>query len=396
VGGGGRLSASEDRILRRDWALFTGQTFLFFFGFAIYNGVFQNFLRDEMRAGPLALGGLESLREVPGLLTALTAGTLVALAEARLGAFGLLTGAIGIALSGFMPGYWGLVAVSVGWSVGFHLYLAVAPAITLALAKGEEGGRHLGRMTAVGSSATLAALAVAWLAARFLGKPAYSVYFVTGGACIAGAALLCSRLSAHSGGGPREPLVYRREYGLYYLLTFLEGCRRQIFAIFASFALILVYGVPVERMLLLQFVNAALIAVTAPHIGRLIDRRGERGPLTFYAVSLIVVFAGYAVSTNVTLLVALFLLDNVLFTFGNGLTTYLHRIVRPGELTPCLSMGLTMNHIAAVSVPVLGAWLWQSSADYRLPFWVGSGIAVVALFATQRLPKGPAQPEIAR
>src|SRR5688572_30431697 len=131
--------------LRRDWVLLTLLTFLFGFGFAIYSGVFQNFLRDEMHSGPLQLGQLESLREIPGFLAALTTGTLVALAESRVAALGLLITAVGIGATGAVSGYWTLVAVTVFWSVGFHLWASVAPAITLALARGQEGGRHLGR-----------------------------------------------------------------------------------------------------------------------------------------------------------------------------------------------------------------------------------------------------------
>jgi MFS-type transporter involved in bile tolerance (Atg22 family) len=98
-------------------------------------------------------------------------------------------------------------------------------------------------------------------------------------------------------------------------------------------------------MLTLQLVNAVLIALTAPHIGKLVDRKGERGPLTFYSIGLIVVFLGYATTRTVEALYALFLLDNVLFSFGVGFTTYLNRIVRKGELTPCVAMGTTMNHM---------------------------------------------------
>jgi len=143
-------------------------------------------------------------------------------------------------------------------------------------------------------------------------------------------------------------------------------------------------------MLALQFVNAILIAITAPRIGRLIDRSGERGPLTFYSIGLIAVFLGYACFENVGALYTLFLLDNVLFSFGVGFTTYLHRIVRPNELTPCVSMGVTMNHIAAVTVPVGGAWLWERFHNYHIPFWVGVAVAAVSLIATRWLPTGPA------
>jgi hypothetical protein len=116
---------------------------------------------------------------------------------------------------------------------------------------------------------------------------------------------------------------------------------------------------------------------------------GERGPLSFYAIGLIVVFLGYALWENVWALYALFLIDNVLFSFGVGFTTYLHRIVRKGELTPCLAMGTTMNHIAAVTVPVGGALLWKATGNYQVPFWVGVAIAAVALITTRRLPVGP-------
>jgi MFS family permease len=381
-------SWAVEEAIRRDWRTFTLLTFLFMFGFAIYNGVFQNFLRDTHHAGPLHLGALESLREVPGLLAALTAGTLVALAESRVAGLGLLVTGLGIAGTGLMPSYAALIVISVFWSIGFHLYITVSPAITLTLARGRESGRHLGRMTSVGSMATLIGLGAAFGAARLFSHLPYNVFFFTAGACILAASLLCMRLSAHAQGAPRARLIFRREYGLFYLLTFLEGCRRQIFGIFASFALILVYKVPLSAMLALQFANAVLIALTAPRIGRVIDRYGERNPLIFYSVALIVVFLGYATFQTVGALYALFLIDYVLFSFGMGFTTYLHRIVREGELTPCLAMGTTMNHIAAVTVPVGGALLWTYTQNYQLPFWMGVGIATVSLLATFFLPKG--------
>jgi MFS family permease len=386
------IIGSKAAALRRDWMLFTALNFLFAFGFAVYSGVFQNFLRDVMHSGPLQLGQLESLREIPGFLAALMAGTLVALAESRVAALGLLIAAVGIGVTGAVPSYAALIAVTIFWSVGFHLWVSVSPAITLALAQGQEGGRHLGRMAAVGSTATLSALGFAWVLTQFVPKHVYTPYFYIGGACILGAALLCGRLSTHTTGAPRARVIVRREYSLFYLLTFLEGCRRQIFSIFASFALILVYKVPLSSMLALQFINAILISFTAPAIGRLVDRRGERAPLTFYSIALIVVFLGYATFQNVGALYALFLIDNVLFSFGVGFTTYLHRIARRNELTPCLAMGVTMNHIAAVTVPVSGAWLWQRYHNYQLPFWVGVAIAAVALVATRWLPQGAATP----
>lgn len=379
---------NSEATLRRDWQAFTALVFLFSFGFAIYGGVFQNFLRDVLHADPIGLGGLESIREIPGLLAAITTGTLVALAESRVAALGLAITGVGIAATGFAGSFAPLIGITVFWSIGFHLYATMQSAITLTLAKGSEGGRHLGRIGAVGSTATIVGLGLALGMSRWLGPKVYVPAFIIAGVSIFASAILCSTLSAHAEGGKRQSIILRKEYGLFYLLTFLEGCRRQIFSIFASFALILVYHIPVTTMLVIQFVNALMIAATAPAIGKLVDRVGERGPLTFYSVGLIAVFVGYATIPSAGALIALFLLDNVLFSFGVGFTTYLHRIVRPNELTPCLAMGVTMNHIAAVTVPIGGAILWKTSGNYQLPFWVGVGIAIVALITTRWLPVG--------
>ncbi|CEK15243.1 Major Facilitator Superfamily transporter [Chthonomonas calidirosea] len=392
-------ASNHQQALRRDWTLFLVSTFLFSFGFAVYSGDFQNFLRDHLGANPLMLGGLESLREIPGLLAALMAGTLAMLPETRIASLGLLIMGIGIGFSGTISSYWLLVAITVFWSIGFHSYSPVSSSIALALAEGKEGGRHLSRMTAIRNAATVAALIVAWLVAvvsaqmglrPIAGKTPSSVYLISfafAGSCICLAGLLCIRIS-HRGStkGSRARLLIRRKYSLYYLLSFLDGCRRQIFSIFASFALVLVYKVPLEKMLSIQFINAVLIILLAPLIGREIDKRGERGPLTFYSIGLIVVFLGYATIRTVNALVALFLIDNVLFSFGVGFTTYLNRIAEPNEITPCLSMGVTMNHIAAVTVPVGGAWLWTHYHNYQLPFWVGVVIATISLGATRWLP----------
>ena len=372
---------------KRDWQTFIIINFLFAFGFGVYMGVFQNFLRDSFGDNPLRLGLLESLREIPGLLAALMAGTLVALAESRIAGLGLLITAIGVGLSGNMSGYNNLVMITVFWSIGFHLWAPVSSAITLNLSKGLGSGKQLGKISAVGATANLVALGFATLMSKLPYKIPYEAYFWISGVCIGVGALLCMKLTVHSDREPRARLIIRKEYNLFYLLTFLDGCRRQIFSIFASYTLIAVYHIPLSTMLILQFVSAALTSLTAPAIGKLIDRVGERKPLIFYSSALIVIFLGYASFKIPGVLATLFLIDRIVFSFSVGFTTYLHRIVRPNELTPCLSMGVTMNHIAAVTVPVGGAWLWHHYHLYQIPFWIGIAVAIVSLFATFRLPE---------
>lgn len=366
----------------RDWRLFEAATFCYAFGFAVYNGLFQNFFREILHGEPNQLGVLESLREVPGLLTAFTAGTLAMVAETRIGSLALLISAAGIAATGYTPSYWPLVAVTVFWSVGMHLWFSLSPAITLALAGGKEGGRHLGRMAGIGAVAVLVGLAATRAAKPYV---SYRALFLAAGLLIFVAGALASFISRSKRptDGPR--LLVRREYSLYYWLTFLEGCRRQIFGTFAPFVLIVVYHTRVETMLTLALVNAAVSTVAAPAIGRWIDRLGERRMLSLYYVLLIGVFAGYAVIPRVHALYGLYMLDNLLFGFAIAITTYVNGIVRAGEMTPTLTMGTTMNHVAAVVVPVTGGVLWRSLGDFRIPFWIGIGLVVLSLDAARRI-----------
>ncbi|NLI00646.1 MAG: MFS transporter [Chthonomonadales bacterium] len=368
---------------QRDWRLFGAATFCYAFGFAVYNGLFQNFFREVLHGGPGQLGMLESLREVPGLLTAFTAGTLALIAETRIGSLALLISALGIAATGYATAYWPLVAITVFWSIGMHLWFSLSPAITLALADGKEGGRHLGRMAGIGAVAVLVGLAVTRAVKPYV---AYRDLFVAAGTLIFIAGVCASFLSRRQRPKDRPRLLLRREYNLFYWLTFLEGCRRQIFGTFAPFVLIVVYGAKVETMLTLALVNAAVSTFAAPVIGRWIDRLGERTMLTFYYVVLIAVFAGYAIVPMVGVLYAFYMVDNLLFAFAIGITTYLNGIIRPDEMTPTLTMGTTMNHVAAVIVPVTGGVLWKTVGDFRIPFWIGIGVVLLSLAAARRIP----------
>jgi hypothetical protein len=74
----------------------------------------------------------------PRFLTAIMTGTLVALAESRVAGLGLIIAELALASPGQMPSFATLVAITVFWSIGFHLYASMAPVITLTLAKGQE------------------------------------------------------------------------------------------------------------------------------------------------------------------------------------------------------------------------------------------------------------------
>lgn len=332
---------------------------------------------------PRQLGLLESLREVPGFLTAFVAGALVAMAEPRLAAWSLLVAGVGLAATARAHSFEALVACSVFWSVGLHLWLALSPVLVMRLSKQLGEGRGLGLMTRVGSVATLSALGMVALLA---GRISYEGFFLLAGAVMALGGLLCGGVRPGEGDGARLKWVFRRRYLLYYGLTLLEGARRQLFQTFAVFTLTREFQTPVQVIARLMLVNTVLTILAAPRVGIWMDRVGERRMLTWYYLGLAAICVGYAVAPAAWMLYSFYIADSLLMTFSIGLTTYLRRICPPEELTPSVAMGVTVNHVAAVLVPITGGLIWQAWG-YQRTFMAGVLVALVAVALARRIPE---------
>ena len=369
--------------IERDWKLFETAVFLFAFGFAIYTVVFVNYISNILLLGPTRMGLLETFREIPGLLAVGLAGIAASYMETKVGAVCLILSAVGVAATGLAHSFIPLVIVTVFWSIFMHQWFTTSSAIPIALASGKESGRHLGRMGKIGAFATIFAfLSVRLITFLLHNYVPFEAYFLAAGAFILAGGLMLTPISAHASTTNRPRLLYRKEYRTYYWLTFLEGCRRQIFTTFAIFALVYQYRAPEQHIALLMLFNAVATFYVAAPAGKLVDRWGEKKTMTLYYIGIALAFTGYAVTKSVSALMILYVIDNMLFSLGVSITTYLNRITRPGELMPSLSMGQTMNHIAAVIIPVTGGLLW-SKFGYHAPFWAGVAAALVSLFITR-------------
>jgi predicted MFS family arabinose efflux permease len=183
----------------------------------------------------------------------------------------------------------------------------------------------------------------------------------------------------------RPRLIFRRRYRLYYLLTFLEGWRKQICIAFAGYLLVKQYHTPLSTMLGLWLLTQVLGWWLAPRIGRWIDRVGERRALVLYYAGMAGLFSGYGFIEHRLLLYGLFVMDTVLFAFTMAQTTYLNRIAPPEEHTATLSMGVAMNHVASVTMPLAGGLLWDH-AGYRWAFLTGVAAALLSVGVSLRLP----------
>lgn len=346
-------------------------------------GLNSNFVADEMLLSGLDQGILETCRESCGIFALGLLAMLATVSEPLIGAAMLALLGVGLSAYCFVPNFTWLIIASLVWSQGFHVWVPLPGSMTLALAEPGRAGYRLGQIQsagAIGSAAGLA-IALALVGSGVSGlRPLYLL--AGGGALLAGVACLkipCKKKA------DRPRLIFRKRYGLYYLLAFLEGWRKQICIAFAGYLLVKQYHTSLRVMLALWLLAQVLGWFLAPRIGRWIDLVGERRALVSYYTGMAVLFSGYGFIENRSLLYALFVLDTVLFAFTMAQTTYVNRIVPPSEHTATLSMGVAMNHIASVLMPLAGGLLWKF-AGYRWAFMTGVAAALLSVIASLYLP----------
>jgi len=349
---------------------------------AFQMGLNTNFLVEEIGVSGFEQGLLEAVRESCGVVAFGVLAILAGFAEPLVGAAMLLLLAGGLAAYAGVHSYWVVVLLSVVWSQGLHVWMPLPQSMTLALAEPGRTGHRLGQIGAAGSAGWGLGLGAALLLG-YLGVSMRPMYLVAGGAAALGAAACLGIDRQVKTPGPR--LVFSRRYRLYYLLCFLEGWRKQIFICFAGFLLVKVHAVKLPVILGLFAVVQVISFFAAPRVGRLIDRLGERRILVVYFATLIAVFLGYALIPNLYVLYALFVVDGVVWTLAMALTTYVNRIAPPSEHTPTLSMGVAMNHVAAVAMPLAGGVLWRY--NYRWTFALGALAAAISIAVALRVPK---------
>jgi hypothetical protein len=228
-------------------------------------------------------------------------------------------------------------------------------------------------------------------------QPSYVTVFMVAGIVTAGLTLAAwLAFPRFQGSVPQNKgFVLRRRYGLYYALTFMSGARRQIFMAFGGFLLVERFGYDVAATATLLLATYGINTFMGPMLGRLVGRVGERATIQLENVSLIVVFVGYALASHghfagwgVFVAGALFIVDGVFFTLTLAQRTYFQKIADPADIAPTSAVAFTINHIAAVFLPVTFGLLWIR--DPAIVFYIGAAVATVSLSLAFLVPRHPA------
>ena len=363
----------------RDFALLAVAVFLVGIFFGVQITLFNNFIVDRLGIEAHHLGYVESLREMPGFLNVLFIALMIRLAPSLVGSLALLIMGLGIMAYARVGSVETLALYSVIWSLGFHCWMPLQQAMALTFSPAGRKGRWLGQLSSVNGIACILSIGLCMLLLRYL---RYEGLFVLAGLAVIGGGAAILFTTRRRPRVQEKGFVLKRRYRLYYLLNFLQGCRRQLFTTFAIFALVKVHGMPIQITMILVFINQILVTLTAPLMGRLVDRYGERRMLSLSFIGLTFVFLGYALVRHRPSLYVLYCIDNLIFFGGIALTTYMHKIASEEDLKPTLSMGVTMDHTAAVVAPLVGGLTWHFFG-YQVIFFSGAVLALISLGVSQ-------------
>lgn len=358
--------------------------------FSTWAALINNFSKEAAEFTGREIGILQSLREVPGFL-AFTAVLLLAfIREQRFAVVSLALLCFGVLLTGYFPTVIGLYITTVLMSVGFHYFETINQSLTLQWVEKGSAAHFLGKAMATKAGASILVFTSTWLLLGKFNVSYQAIYLLFG--CIGLALVLIAALAFPPFEGRIEQtktLFLRKSYWLYYVLTFLSGARRQIFMVFAGFLLVEKFGYSAASISLLYLANYVLNLFFAAKIGQYIGVIGERRALTIEYLGLIVVFVSYAFTNDPKVAGALYIIDHFFFAFAIAIKTYLQKISRPEDIAATSSVSFTINHIAAVVLPVLLGMVWLYS--HALVFLIGAAFAVLSLLLSQFIPNQPMQ-----
>jgi len=382
--------ASEQRPMLRFLVILTAASTIGLQGYTI---LFNNFAAEMVHLDGSKVGMIQSIREIPGLLTLLLVFVLLLVREHRLAALSVVLLGLGTGITGLFPNYSWLICTTVIMSVGFHYFESTNQSLTLQYFSTAVSPLIFGRLRALAAVSSVAA----GLLVYFLGAVAeYREIYLAIGALVLLAGLWgMFQNPTHAGIVPqRKKMFLRRKYTLFYLLTFLSGARRQIFVVFSILLLVQVFHFSVRDMTLLFIANNIIAYILNSFIGKAINRFGERFISSIEYGGVIIIFLVYAFSTSKHLVVLMYVFDSILYNLDVSVRTYFQKVANPADIASSMSVGFTINHIAAVFLPALGGFFWM--IDYRIPFIAGSALGVVSLVAAQwmRVPgkSGPSAP----
>ena len=360
--------------------------------FSVWSALLNNFVVEIIRFDGLDIGLLHTIREIPGFLAVGVISILLFFREQTLALLMLCVLGLATAVTAWFPFLSGILTITLLSSIGFHFFETVNQSLQLQWFSKKEAPRKLGKLMAIGSAATLIAYTFLVLGWDKLNLSFNSAYMIAGFSCFSLAVLGYLIFPNFEAPIPQtKKMVLRKRYWLYYLLQFMSGARRQIFVVFAGFMMVERFGLDVQQLTTIYLINLMFNIALAPLLGRAVARYGERKALAveYFGLSLVFFAYGgiYLFGWGVFIATLLYLLDHLFFALSLAIKTYFQKIADPQDIAATAAVAFTINHIAAIFLPLGLGFLWLASPF--LVFCTAGTLSVISFALALLIPRQP-------
>ena len=360
--------------------------------FSVWSALLNNFVVEIIRFDGLDIGLLHTIREIPGFLAVGVISILLFFREQTLALLMLSVLGLATAVTAWFPFLSGILTITLLSSIGFHFFETVNQSLQLQWFSKKEAPRKLGKLMAIGSAATLIAYTFLVLGWYKLNLSFNSAYMIAGFSCFSLAVLGYLIFPNFEAPIPQtKKIVLRKRYWLYYLLQFMSGARRQIFVVFAGFMMVERFGLDVQQLTTIYLINLMFNIALAPLLGRAVARYGERKALALEYFGLSLVFFAYGgiylFGWGVFIATLLYLLDHLFFALALAIKTYFQKIADPQDIAATAAVAFTINHIAAIFLPLGLGFLWLASPF--LVFCTAGILSVISFALALLIPRQP-------
>lgn len=350
------------------------------FGLQGWRVLFNNFGVEIINVSGKDVGIIQSVREIPGFLSLLVIYLLFFIKEYRLSALSVMVMGIGVFFTGLFPTVTGFIITTLIMSFGFHYFETTNQSLTLQYFKKNESPYVFGKIRGYTAAVNILVALFILIVSHFL---SYTFIYIMIGSIVFLVGLKDLFYSPeHNDLVPQhKKMIFKKKYWLFYALTFLAGARRQIFVVFSLFLLVKKFDFSVQEIALLFVINNVIGYFLNPLIGKSVIRFGERKVLSLEYFSLMIIFLLYAEIDSKWIVGILYILDHIFFNFSLAIRTFFQKYADPEDIAPSMAVGFTINHIAAVVIPVIGGILWIY--NYKIPFIGGAFLALFSLILVQ-------------
>ncbi len=377
------------------------------FGQGLSGDVISNYFKDAYNVTAYQRGVIEFPRELPGLILIFVVASLSFLSDIRISIIAQIFGIAGITVLGlFTPPFAIMLIFIFINSMGMHMFMPLQDSIGMSLIQDDNIGKRMGQYKGVYTGFAMLASILVYIgfkAGFFSFTTKIKWTFILSAITLLFALIFLIVLQKtqkvndiHN--QKKVNFIFRKEYKYYYILVIMFGVQKQMMIVYGPWVLIEILNKKADTLAILGIIGSLIGTFFIPAVGKWLDRLGIKTILYADAISYIVVYflyglmsAGFVsgklalIGIPVILTYVLVILDKMSTQFGMVRTIYLRTIaVDPADITPTLSLGVSMDHFVSIICAYLGGIVWSVWGPQYI-FFLAAALSLVNLYVATKV-----------